>query len=159
MEFSDPPSSPGNIFSFRYIVGIDIGSETYSFCALKPDKSQVVKPTACANAAPGFDLLLKRLEELSSSPKQILIGMEATSRYGENLSHFLEKHGYQLCLLHPRQTHQFSQQRGLRAKTDKLDASTIARVLLSGEARAGYVPSELIATSAGTGSFTYAIAG
>jgi len=38
MEFSDPPSSPGNIFSFRSIVGIDIGSETYSFCALKPDK-------------------------------------------------------------------------------------------------------------------------
>jgi transposase len=35
----------------------------------------------------------------------------------------------------------------LRAKTDKLDAPTIARVLLSGEARRGYVPDELIATS------------
>ena len=89
---------------------------------------------------------MKRLEGLGSSPKQILIGMEATSRYGENLYHFLEKHGYQLCLLHPHQTHQFSKQRGLRAKTDKLDASTIARLLLSGEARQGYVPSELIAT-------------
>src|SRR5207245_11569292 len=54
--------------------------------------------------------------------------------------------GYQLCLLHPRQTHQFAQQRGLRAKTDQLDASTIARMLLSGEARRGYVPTELIAT-------------
>jgi transposase len=48
--------------------------------------------------------------------------------------------------LHPRQTHQFAQQRGLRAKTDRLDASTIARVLLSGEARRGYVLDELIAT-------------
>lgn len=36
--------------------------------------------------------------------------------------------------------------RGLRAKTDKLDATTIARVLLSGEARRGYVPAEVIAT-------------
>src|SRR5947208_13256216 len=71
---------------------------------------------------------------------------ETTSRYGENLYHFLESCGYQLCLLHPRQTHQFAQQRGLRAKTDKLDATTIARVLLSGEARRGYVPTELIAT-------------
>src|SRR5947209_18846218 len=71
---------------------------------------------------------------------------ETTSRYGENLYHFLESRGYQLCLLHPRQTHQFAQQRGLRAKTDKLDASTIARVLLSGEARPGYVPDDLIAT-------------
>jgi len=32
------------------------------------------------------------------------------------------------------------EQRGLRAKTDRLDATTIARVLLSGEARVGYVP-------------------
>ncbi len=54
------------------------------------------------------------------------------------LYHFLESHGYQLCLLHSRQTHQFAQQRGLRAKkSDKLDAITIARVLLSGEARPG----------------------
>ena len=48
--------------------------------------------------------------------------------------------------MHPRQTHEFAQRRGLRAKTDKLDATTIARVLLSGDARAGYVPTELIAT-------------
>jgi hypothetical protein len=38
--------------------------------------------------------------------------------------------------------------RGLRAKTDHWDATTIARVLLSGEARRGYVPTEVIATSA-----------
>src|SRR5947208_13537207 len=54
---------------------------------------------------------------------------ETTSRYGENLYHFLEGQGYQLCLLHPRQTHQFAEQRGLRAKTDHLDATTIGRVL------------------------------
>jgi transposase len=77
---------------------------------------------------------------------QVLIGLEATSRYGENLYRFLEGLSYQLCLLHPRQTHQFAEQRGLRAKTDRLDATTIARVLLSGEACRGYVPSEQIAT-------------
>jgi transposase len=64
----------------------------------------------------------------------------------DNLYHLLLARGYALCLLHPRQTHHFAQQRGLRAKTDKLDASTIARVLLSGEARAGYVPTEIVAT-------------
>jgi len=36
--------------------------------------------------------------------------------------------------------------RGLRAKTDKLDATTIARMLVSGEARRGYVPTEMVAT-------------
>lgn len=79
-------------------------------------------------------------------PRQILVGLEATSRYGENLYQFLENHGYRLCLLHPAQTHQFAKRRGLRAKTDQLDATTLAHVLLSAEARYGYVPSELIAT-------------
>jgi len=64
----------------------------------------------------------------------------------ENLYHELEQRGYVLRLLHPGQTHHFHQQRGLRAKTDRLDAMTIARTLLSGEARMGYVPSEQVAT-------------
>jgi len=115
-------------------------------CGLKPDKSQVIKPVEFTNAPAGFDVLQEKLAQLAIPPEQVLIGLEATSRYGENLYYFLESQGYQLCLLHPRQTHQFAQQRGLRAKTDKLDATTIARVLLSGEARRGYVPTELIAT-------------
>src|SRR5205809_1910628 len=141
------PSSPVDASNFAYVVGIDIGSQSCDFCVCKPDKSQVVKPTKFDNAQSGFLLLESKLAQLEVPPERVLIGLEATSRYGENLYHFLESHGYQLCLLHPRQTHQFAQQRGLRAKTDHLDASTIARVLLSGEARPGYVPDDLIATS------------
>src|SRR5215469_13951455 len=146
MSPSDIPSSPVDASSFAYVVGIDIGSQSCDFCVCKPDKSQVVKPTTFDNAQPGFLLLESKLAQLAVPPEQVLIGLEATSRYGENLYHFLESHGYQICLLHPRQTHQFARQRGLRAKTDHLDATTIARVLLSGEARRGYVPDELIAT-------------
>src|SRR6266849_1602479 len=86
------------------------------------------------------------LRQLGVAPARILIGLEATSRYHENLYQFLKEQGYALCLLHPGQTHQFAQQRGLRAKTDRLEASNIARVLRSFEPRAGYVPDELVAT-------------
>src|SRR5215471_190659 len=41
----------------------------------------------------------------------------------------LVQRGYQLCLVHPGQTHQFHERQGLRAKTDRLDAMTMARVL------------------------------
>jgi transposase len=125
------PSSPSPLdpSSFRYIVGIDIGSQNCSFCALKP--------TDFANTAAGLAVLLETLQQLGASPSQILVGLEATARYGDNLYHLLLARGYALCLLHPRQTHQFAQRRGLRAKTDKLDASTLAHVLLSAEARAG----------------------
>lgn len=132
--------------AFTYVVGIDIGSETCCFTVLTPQKQVVVKPTDLANAASGFAYLQERIARLGVAPEQIVVGLEATSRYGENLFQFLQRQGYHLCLLHPRQTHEFAKQRGLRAKTDRLDASTIARVLLSGEARVGYVPDEQIAS-------------
>ena len=49
-----------------------------------------------------------------------------------------------MWLLHPGQTHPFAQRCGLRAKTDRLDATTIAQVVLSGDARPVYVPSEQV---------------
>jgi hypothetical protein len=41
--------------------------------------------------------------------------------------HELQEQGYVLRLLHPRQTHQFHERQGLRAKTDRLDALTIEK--------------------------------
>ena len=131
--------------TIKYVCGIDIASQSCSGCICRPDKSVVVKSMDFANAKPGWSMLLDKLSQLNVPANQILIGMEATSRYWENLYHELEQRGYQLCLLHPRQTHQFHEQQGLRAKTDRLDAKTIARVVLSGEARAGYVPSDQVA--------------
>ncbi len=129
-----------------HVVGIDIGMESCTMSCLTMDKRQVIKSTPFANTLQGFDWLFARLEELRVARKQILVGLEATSRYGENLLQALLKQGYRVCLLHPAQMHAFAQQRGLRAKTDQLDAVTIARALLSGEARFGYVPSEQVAT-------------
>src|SRR6266700_1897058 len=129
-----------------HVVGIDIGMESCTMSCLTMDKRQLIKATSFANALQGFDWLFERLDGLGVARKQILVGLEATSRYGENLLQALLKRGYQICLLHPAQMHAFAQQRGLRAKTDQLDAVTIARALLSGEARFGYVPSEQVAT-------------
>jgi transposase len=104
MSQTDRASSLVDASSFAYVVGVDIGSQTCSFCVCKPDKSQVIKPSEVANATPGFELLEEKLAQLAVPPSRILIGLEATSRYGENLYHFLRSRGYQLCLLHPRQT-------------------------------------------------------
>jgi len=132
--------------TIKYVCGIDIASQSCSGCIMRPRKEVMVKPTSFVNGHQGWSRWLERLAQLDASPDQILIGMEATSRYHENLYAELKKRGYQMCLLHPGQTHQFHQQQGLRAKTDRLDALTIARVLLSGEERAGYIPNDQIAT-------------
>ena|SRR5215831_1853574 len=114
-----------------YAVGLDVGSQSCSISVLKPDKSILIKPSNFANAAPGFAVLLEQLEQVPVSPSQILVGLEATSCYGEHLYQCLLIRGYRLCLLHAGQTHQFAKRRGLRAKTDQLDATTIAHVLRS----------------------------
>jgi transposase len=146
MSTPDALSSPVDPSGFASVVGIDVGSQRLLYTICQPDKRPLVKPSELSNDHDGFQQLDHALRALGVEPARILIGLEATSRYNENLYQFLVGQGYTLCLLHPRQTHQFAQQRGLRAKTDKLDASTIARLLLSGEARVGYVPDELIAT-------------
>jgi transposase len=132
--------------SIKYVCGIDIGSQSCSGCIMRPKKEVVVKPITFANSKDGWKELLERLSQLEASPDQIAIGIEATSRYHENLYEQLKRRGYQMRLLHPGQTHQFHLQQGLRAKTDRLDALTIARVILSGEERAGYHPNDQIAT-------------
>ncbi len=146
MSTSPSVSSPVDPTGFAYVVGIDVGSERLVYTIGQPDKRPLGKPTAVGTERAGFEQLDHSLRALGVESARILIGLEATSRYNENLYQFLADQGYTLCLLHPRQTHQFAEQRGLRAKTDRLDAGTIARVLLSGEARVGYVPDELIAT-------------
>jgi len=146
MNTPDPLASPVDPAGFAYVVGIDVGSERLVYTICQPDKRPLGKPTDVGNDRAGFGQLDHALAALGVEPARILVGLEATSRYSENLYQFLADQGYTLCLLHPRQTHQFAAQRGLRAKTDRLDATTIARVLLSGEARVGYVPDELIAT-------------
>ena len=110
-----------------------------------------------ALAREGWQIWEEKLSQLDAPPKQILIGMEATSCYHENLYHELEQCGYILRLLHPRQTHQFHERQGLRAKTDRLDALTIERRVvkwggasrLCQERTGGYV--------SGTGPLAYAL--
>lgn len=136
MKTTPSASSPEEEATIRYVCGIDIGSQSCSGCVTRPDKSVVVKPMTFANTQEGWKVFEEKLTKLDAAPNQIVIGMEATSRYHENLYHELEQRGYQLRLLHPGQTHHFHQQQGLRAKTDRLDAMAIARTLRKSGKRA-----------------------
>src|SRR6266705_6553281 len=89
----------------KYVFGIDIGSQSCAGCICRPDKSVVLKPITFANAREGWQIWEEKLNQLDAPAGQILIGMEATSRSGENLSHELEQRGYVLRLFHPGQTH------------------------------------------------------
>jgi hypothetical protein len=92
--------SSGEEAIIKYVCGIDVGSQSCSGCICRPNKQMVVKPVTFANSREGWHVLLERLRQLEVSPEQIVIGMEATARYHENLSYELDQRGYQLRLLH-----------------------------------------------------------
>ncbi|HEY4389704.1 MAG TPA: transposase [Ktedonobacteraceae bacterium] len=80
-ETSSPIPPPT---ALAYVVGIDIGRESCLMCCLTMEKRQLIKPSPFSNDAVGFAWLFAQRERLKCSPQQILIGLEATSRYGEN---------------------------------------------------------------------------
>ena len=64
--------------------------------------------------------------------QEIRIGHEATGHYGDNLIPFLNEHGYSFMQFNPYLIKKVSDAFRLRkTKTDKLDAMTISKVLLS----------------------------
>src|SRR5690349_20566402 len=100
---TQPSSTPGASLGLAYVVGIDIGMQSCMMCCLTREKRQVIKPSSFDNTAQGCRWLLTRLQQLGCQPQEVLIGLEATSRYGENVYHALLKQGYRVCLLHPGQ--------------------------------------------------------
>lgn len=79
-----------------FAVGIDVGYKKCSFSVLHPDKSVAIKLLEFTNDQQGCAFLITKLESLDVSLAEIMIGLEATGRYWENLYHFLAAHGYSL---------------------------------------------------------------
>jgi transposase len=128
----------------RCVVGIDVAKQAHVVCALEaPSGALRHKPSRIEATAEGYALLQAWLE--TWSPREtILMGLEATGPLWEPLYDALSQRGYAVILLNPRQTASWAASLGLRAKTDGLDAHTLARGLLAGWARASTLPSESI---------------
>ena len=126
------------------VVGIDVAKHFHVVCALEAPSGSLRKPaTKIAATAEGYAQLCTWLRTWGEKDK-LLIGMEATGTLWEPLHDTLTRVGYMVLVLNPRQTSAWAASLGLRAKTDGIDAQTLARGLLAGYARASTLPSETI---------------
>jgi transposase len=104
-------------------VGIDIGAEKH-FVAIVNERGEVQrKPTPFAEDSDGY----RRLRELLGAADDVLVAMEATGHYWQNLFAFLASEGFRVALLNPLRTNRFAGEDLRRAKTDAIDALGIAR--------------------------------
>ena len=103
--------------------GIDIAAETHFVAVVDEGSTAVVKPTSFTEDATGYE----KLFGLLGGPSDLLVAMEATGHYWQNLFAALAAAGYVVALLNPLRTRRFAGEDLERTKTDAIDALGIAR--------------------------------
>lgn len=128
----------------RCVVGIDVAKDVHVICALEaPSGTLRQRATRIEASAQGYAQLIQWLKTWGE-PGALLIGLEATGVLWEPLYDAVTQAGYPILVLNPRQTASWAASLGLRAKTDGIDAHTLAQGLLAGYARASALPSEAV---------------
>ena len=106
---------------------MDVAKETHVAAAMDSDGVVLLDPFAFQNDHEGFQLLKAKLETLDKN--DILIGLESTAHYAENLIFFLHAQGYRLAVINPVQTAAVRKTGIRKTKTDKIDSLLICKTL------------------------------
>ena len=111
-------------------VGIDIAKLNHFASAISSDGEILMQPFKFTNDGDGFLLLTSKLETLSLGSDSIIIGLESTAHYGDNLVRYLVADNFKVCVLNPIQTSSMRRNNIRKTKTDKVDTFIIAKTLM-----------------------------
>ena len=111
-------------------VGIDIAKLNHFASAISSDGTELMKPFKFTNDGDGFQMLDSRLSALSYEDDSIIIGLESTAHYGDNLVRYLVACNYNVCVLNPIKTSVMRKDNIRKTKTDKVDTFIIAKTLM-----------------------------
>ena len=103
----------------KIYVGIDIAKLNHFAAAISSDGEIILEPFKFTNDADGFQLLVSKLESFDKN--SIIIGLESTAHYGDNLVRYLVAELYQVCVLNPIKTCRIRKNNIRKTKTDKID--------------------------------------
>ena len=114
--------------SYRLFVGVDIASRNFTAAHLVPGTRPTCDPKTFEQTPGGFEGVQQRLLAFGLEPASILIVMEATASYWVSLATTLSQAGFAVSVINPAQAHHFAKAQLKRAKTDALDAQTLAEL-------------------------------
>ena len=109
-------------------VGIDIAKLNHFASAISSDGEVLIEPFKFSNDYDGFSLLVSNLNSLDQN--SIVIGLESTAHYGDNLVRYLITLGFKVCVLNPIKTSIMRKNNVRKTKTDKVDTFIIAKTLM-----------------------------
>lgn len=113
-------------------VGIDVAKDKHDCCILDSEGTTLVDCFTIPNNMDGFKSLLQTIQDCSQKSDKIKVGLEATGHYSYNILGFLLDKGLDTYVINPLHTNLYRKSLSLRkTKTDRVDARTIAAMLLS----------------------------
>ena len=122
------------VFVMVVSVGIDVSKDKHDCFIVSSEGEVRADVFTIPNTMDGFHCLLQRIRDCANAQDKIKVGLEATGHYSYNLLGFLMDNGLATYVLNPLRTNLYRKSLSLRkTKTDRVDARTIASMLLSDE--------------------------
>ena len=113
-------------------VGIDVAKDKHDCFITNSDGEVLFKAFTIANNLTGFTELYQKIESVMEDVSKVKVGLEATGHYSYNLLGYLIDKGLPTYAINPLHTNLYRKSLSLRqTKTDKVDARTIASMLMS----------------------------
>lgn len=113
-------------------IGIDVAKDKHDCFITNSDGKVLFKSFTISNNKEGFDELYRRIQSVSDDLSKVKVGLEATGHYSYNLLGFLLDKGLPTFVINPLHTNLYRKSLSLRkTKTDKVDAQTIASMIMS----------------------------
>ena len=113
-------------------VGIDIAKDKHDCFITNSDGEVLFKAFTIANNLDGFNDLYQKIVSVTEDITKVKVGLEATGHYSYNLLGYLIDKSLPTYVINPLHTNLYRKSLSLRqTKTDKVDARTIASMLMS----------------------------
>jgi transposase len=113
-------------------VGIDVAKDKHDCFIMNSEGEVLFNAFTIENNRAGFDNLYQKIKSTSNDFSKIKVGLEATGHYSYNILGFLLDKDLPTYLINPLHTSLYRKILSLRkTKTDKVDARTIAMMLMS----------------------------
>ena len=112
--------------------GIDVAKDKHDCFITNSDGEVLFKSFSIPNNREGFETLFQKVQSVSVDLTKVKVGLEATGHYSYNLLGFLLDKGLPTYVINPLHTNLYRKSLSLRkTKTDKVDAHTIASMIMS----------------------------
>lgn len=113
-------------------VGIDVAKDKHDCFIINSEGEVLSEVFTIPNNRDGFETLLQQIRSCVSTSDKIKVGLEATGHYSYNILGFLLDNSLPVFVINPLHTNLYRKSLTLRkTKTDRVDARTIAAMLMS----------------------------